>query len=930
MKRLLFSLLCYFWMLSGTFAQINGCTDPQSTNYNPAATVNDGSCTYSATTLTLTDKTNLSAPLLNESSGLTFINGKLWTFNDSGNANDIYRIDTSTSTVYQTVDISNATNTDWEDMTSNNDYLFIGDFGNNNGNRQNLKIYRVNKADLTTNATAVTAAVINFSYSDQTSFPSLPNNNNFDCEAMIFLNDSIHLFSKNWVDLQTKHYVLPNSPGTHVAQYRETYNTGFLVTSASVQQFGVIALIGYIKTGTQAVSMCMLYDYKNNLLFNGNKRKFNMSTQLVQGQMEGVEFFNSSRAFVTNELFTNGATVPAKLRVFNIASYLPASFLYAKPSANFAGNNQTICAGGTISFSDQSANAPTSWQWTFSGGNPASSTLQNPQVQYLTPGTYTVKLVASNGAGSESIVKTNYITVNPAASASITAGGPTSFCTGGSVTLNANTGSGLTYQWQNNFINIPGAGSSSYLASAAGNYSCVVTNNCGSVNSNTIAVDVNSIPTTPTSPTGLTLACKNTTNNVYSISLVNGATSYTWNVASGASIVSGQGTNQISVNFLTTAVSGNICVYASNGCGNSLPVCKTISIVSAVPSKPASLTGDAVQCPGNTGIQYSCSIVNSASSYNWVVPATASIVSGQGTSTIVVNFLSGFTTGDIKVAAVNCKGSSAYRSLTIRSKPSTPGVVTGPVAEVCAGTSNVVYSINPVVAASGYNWTAPANASIASGQGTNSVTVNFGPSFTTGALKVSSYNVCGASTERSTTIRSTPPTPGVISGSNTICINQSGVTYSIAPVTGSSTYNWVVPAGAVITSGQTTNSITVNFGTTAGVVKVRAGNSCGNSAYRTLSVSVNCREYNSGEVTELKADIFPNPSRSNFTLMFNGNHNDQIKFILRDLMGREVEKIENLSTQYNFEFGSTLASGVYFAEISNSKENRIMKLVKQE
>ena len=408
-------------MLSGTFAQINGCTDPQSTNYNPAATVNDGSCTYSATTLTLTDKTNLSAPLLNESSGLTFINGKLWTFNDSGNANDIYRIDTSTSTVYQTVDISNATNTDWEDMTSNNDYLFIGDFGNNNGNRQNLKIYRVNKADLTTNATAVTAAVINFSYSDQTSFPSLPNNNNFDCEAMIFLNDSIHLFSKNWVDLQTKHYVLPNSPGTHVAQYRETYNTGFLVTSASVQQFGVIALIGYIKTGTQAVSMCMLYDYKNNLLFNGNKRKFNMSTQLVQGQMEGVEFFNSSRAFVTNELFTNGATVPAKLRVFNIASYLPASFLYAKPSANFAGNNQTICAGGTISFSDQSANAPTSWQWTFSGGNPASSTLQNPQVQYLTPGTYTVKLVASNGAGSDSIVKTNYIIVNPAASASITA-----------------------------------------------------------------------------------------------------------------------------------------------------------------------------------------------------------------------------------------------------------------------------------------------------------------------------------------------------------------------------------------------------------------------------------------------------------------------------------------------------------------------------
>src|SRR6188768_3637663 len=133
MKTQLFLLICClnFCLVFNADAQISGCTDPQSNNYNPAATINDGSCTYNATSLTLTTKTSLSAPLLNETSGLTFINGKLWTFNDSGNANDIYRVDTSTSTVYQTVDISNATNVDWEDMTSNNDYLYIGDFGNN-------------------------------------------------------------------------------------------------------------------------------------------------------------------------------------------------------------------------------------------------------------------------------------------------------------------------------------------------------------------------------------------------------------------------------------------------------------------------------------------------------------------------------------------------------------------------------------------------------------------------------------------------------------------------------------------------------------------------------------------------------------------------------------------------------------------------------
>ncbi|MEO5569563.1 MAG: hypothetical protein ABIT08_09585 [Bacteroidia bacterium] len=194
-------LLIAFYLLVSSFnlaySQISGCTDPQSNNYNPLATVNNGSCTYNTTNLTLTDKTPLSTPLLDESSGLEFLDNKLWTFNDSGNPNAIYRVDTASNTVYQTVTISNSTNVDWEDMTSSKDYLFVGDFGNNNGNRQNLKIYRIDKTNLTPSATTVTSSIINFSFSDQTSFPSLPNNNNYDCESMIFYNDSIHLFSKD-------------------------------------------------------------------------------------------------------------------------------------------------------------------------------------------------------------------------------------------------------------------------------------------------------------------------------------------------------------------------------------------------------------------------------------------------------------------------------------------------------------------------------------------------------------------------------------------------------------------------------------------------------------------------------------------------------------------------------------------------------------
>ncbi|MEO5569564.1 MAG: PKD domain-containing protein [Bacteroidia bacterium] len=215
------------------------------------------------------------------------------------------------------------------------------------------------------------------------------------------------------MDKQTRHYVLPNSPGTHVAQYRETLNAGFLVTSATIQKGGVIALVGYDHIGTDPIFMMMLYDYKNNLFFNGNKRKFNVANEQTHGQMEGIEFFNAAYGYVSNEKFTSGATIPPKLKTFNFAPYLPNAFVYPKPKAALTAGVTTVCANTTIAFTDQSENDPTSWQWSFPGGNPATSTSQNPQVQYSVAGTFSVTLIAGNSTGFDTVVKTNYITVNP-------------------------------------------------------------------------------------------------------------------------------------------------------------------------------------------------------------------------------------------------------------------------------------------------------------------------------------------------------------------------------------------------------------------------------------------------------------------------------------------------------------------------------------
>lgn len=83
-------------------------------------------------------------------------------------------------------------------------------------------------------------------------------------------------------------------------------------------------------------------------------------------------------------------------------------------SAKFTTAKTVICAGETIDFEDQSFNVVNGWNWTFTGGTPASSTVQNPSVTYSTPGTYTVSLVATDGSSNDTETITNYITVLPA------------------------------------------------------------------------------------------------------------------------------------------------------------------------------------------------------------------------------------------------------------------------------------------------------------------------------------------------------------------------------------------------------------------------------------------------------------------------------------------------------------------------------------
>ena len=295
----------------------SGCTDPQATNYDPGATENDGSCSYPGASYTAQLIAQLPDELV-ETSGLAYWGGQLWTHNDGGNPKRIYRIDTLTGAILQSVKIDNAGNQDWEDMAESDTHLYVGDFGNNSGDRTNLTIYKIDKADLAAaGTTEVQAELITFNYADQTDFTPGNNDTDYDCEAFFYDEGNLHLFSKNWNDKQTRHYTLPTVAGNFTAQLVETYDVSGLITGGDISPDGVVALVGYTSVG--GMFMWLLYDYQGTDYFSGNKRRISLGNALNMSQMEAVVYKEGSAGFISAESFDN--LLPQKLFRMNTGEY---------------------------------------------------------------------------------------------------------------------------------------------------------------------------------------------------------------------------------------------------------------------------------------------------------------------------------------------------------------------------------------------------------------------------------------------------------------------------------------------------------------------------------------------------------------------------------------------------------------------------------
>jgi hypothetical protein len=450
----------------------------------------------------------------------------------------------------------------------------------------------------------------------------------------------------------------------------------------------------------------------------------------------------------------------------------------ATPAATItAGGSTSFCTGGSVVLSAGTGTGYT-YQWLNNGVNIAGATAASYTA--TSSGSYTV-MVTANGCSAASPA-TN-VTANAGATATITAGGPTTFCSGGSVVLSANTGTGYTYQWRNNGVNISGATSSSYTAATSGSYTVVVTSGSCSTASAAMAVSVTAAPTASISPSGTAAICAGG-SVVLSASTGTGYT-YQWR-NNGISIVGATASS-----YTATGAGSYSVVVTANGCS---AVSAAVAVtVAAAPTATITAGGATSFCTGgsvvlsaNTGTGYSYQWLSNGSAIN---AATASTYTATASGSYAVLVTSG-----------GCSATSAATTVTVNPSPAATVTASG-ATSFCTGGSVVLSA----PAGTGYTYQWRNNGTAITGATVSSYTATSSGSY---SVTVTAAACSATSAATQVTVAAAPQATVTAGGATTFC---SGGSVLLSANTGSGlTYQWRLNGAAI--SGATSSSYAASTG----------------------------------------------------------------------------------------------------------------------
>jgi large repetitive protein len=446
------------------------------------------------------------------------------------------------------------------------------------------------------------------------------------------------------------------------------------------------------------------------------------------------------------------------------------------PTATIAaGGPTTFCAGGSVTLT---ASSGASYAW--------SNGATTQSITTSTSGTFTVTVSDANGCSATSAETA--VTVNPLPTASITAGGPTMFCAGGSVTLTASAGS--SYAWSN------GATTQSTTVNASGSYSVTITgaNGCSATSTATV-VTVNPLPAATITASGPTTFCA---GGSVTLTASSGA-SYAWS--------NGATTQSITVN-----ASGSFSVTVTNANGCTATSTSTTVTVNPPPTATLTASGPTTFCAGGSVTL----TASSGASYAWS--------SGATTQSITVNASGNYS---VTVTDANgCSATSAAVAVTMNAASPTPTIAASPDNWICDG-QTATLTASP--SGYSYRWS--------NGATTQSITTSASGTF---SVTITDANGCSATSGNEyVTVWSVPPTPTLTaSGPTTFC---SGGSVTLTAPAGYTNYIW---SDGNYTwhnaDNQPQNSIIVTHSGTY-TVNVRGDNAICTATSAPVAVTVNAR-----------------------------------------------------------------------------------------
>jgi len=443
------------------------------------------------------------------------------------------------------------------------------------------------------------------------------------------------------------------------------------VSTAYYYSDGSSCMINTITTASSTIAQ------RPNMILSGNKRiainwtpyanlyKDSLLTQAMAATDTNTVVYaapaattNFATVNVYNGCSSSAASTPAAVNI------IPAPSTTTNPagSASFCGGSNVTIAGP--------AGTGLTYQWMQGAAAISGATAQSYTTG--TVGTYSLK-VTNTGTGCSATSPAINVINTPAPVATATASGPTTVCGGGAVTLNANTGTGLSYQWMKSGTVVTGATGSSYAATTTGNYAVVVSAaaNCAAT-STAVPVTVNTINTTVTT-SGSTTFC---TGGSVSLSVPTAA-SQTYQWMQGGANISGA----TAATYSATAT-GNYTVQVTNtttGCTASSTPAVAVTVGTG-PSSSFTPTGTVAICSGNSTTLSTTAA--SGVSYQWQL--NGSPIAGATNTSFVANTSGNYTL--VASTSPTCQTTSAATALVVNPLPTVTTTPSG-TASVCQGSS---------------------------------------------------------------------------------------------------------------------------------------------------------------------------------------------------------------------------------------------------